>query len=89
MSEWVIFMLSLQEAMVFKKLVEKFDWVVYKLSFRSINRMCARHDGAYAMLLKMSIDEWLEKHPIPESVKDSSKCFYDAITSLVKKKKKS
>ena len=64
---------------MFKKLVEKYDWVVYKLSFRSINRMCARHDGAYAMLLKMSIDEWLEKHPVPESVKDSSTRFYDAM----------
>ncbi len=62
-----------------QKLVDKFDWIVYRLSYRSINRMCKRHNGAYAILLKLSIDEWLEENPVTESVKSSAEQFHEAM----------
>ena len=62
-----------------QKLIEKFDWIVYRLAYKSINRMCTRSDGAYAYLFKLSIEEWLEHHPLSERVKDSAETFHRSL----------
>jgi len=62
-----------------QRLIEKFDWLVYRLAYKSINRMCIRHNGAFALILKLSIEEWLEKYPLPDEVKASAEGFCQAI----------
>ena len=59
------------------RLVEWWDWKVYWLAYRSMCRMCQRKPG-FAYLFKLSIDGWLEDHPVPENVKYATKVFYES-----------
>jgi len=64
---------------LYQKCIEKFDWIIYNLSYHSLNRMCVRHDGAYVLLLRMSIDAWLEEYPLSENLRDAAERFYDSM----------
>ena len=65
------------------KIISKYDWIVYRLAYGSIKRMCER-DVGFAYLFKLWIDEWLSKQKIPESLKRSTDLFFESLRDKAK-----
>jgi hypothetical protein len=62
-------------------IVNKWDWMIYRLAHHSIRRMCER-DPAFAYLFELWIREWRSKHPIPDYIERSTERFFEAVRSL-------
>ena len=60
------------------KIIEKWDWIIYRLACGSLRRMCKRN-GGFAYLMQLSIQGWLERNPIPENLKRSAEIFHEIL----------
>ncbi len=66
-----------------KKLVNAFDWMIYRLSFRSMRRMF-KTDPGMAYLLKLELDRLSDESNMPDTLKESAESFHSSLTNMVK-----
>lgn len=50
--------------------VGKWDWMIYRLAYGSMRRMCAK-EPAFALILERWIQEWRKQNPMPEHLEQS------------------
>jgi len=67
----------------FKKLLKNYDLLIYRLAFKSINRLCVNNPGT-ALLIELAIKEWLKGIPLDEDIRWATKNFFN----LIKEKNK-
>ena len=60
-----------------KWLVEKWDWMVYRISQGSIRRICEANPGM-AYLFELWIRGWNEEHPISDQLKKATEIFFES-----------
>lgn len=60
--------------------MERWDWLVYRLAHRSIDRMMQRGHGGYAYLFELHLRNWRALHPIPPHVMYSTENFFFEMT---------
>lgn len=65
---------------MFNKIIEKWDWFIYRRAFHSMRRMAKSNIG-FSYLLELHIKKWNERNPIPESVKNATETFFNAMTN--------
>ena len=61
-----------------ERLLDKWDSLIYKLSWRSLNKMMKREVGR-AYLFKLQMDSWLEENPVPKQLKEATEIFHNAM----------
>jgi hypothetical protein len=57
------------------KIIEKWDWFIYRRAFHSLKRMSKRMTG-FSYLMELHLHEWNKRNPIPESVKNATEMFF-------------
>ena len=57
--------------------VGKWDWMIYRLAYSSLRRMCAK-EPAFALILERWIQEWRKQNPMPEHLERSAEQFFEA-----------
>lgn len=63
---------------IWNRIVEWYDWRIYWLAWKSINRMCHR-DVGMAYLLQLFIAGWLESEGITPRHKHATEVFYKSL----------
>ena len=63
---------------MFDKIVEKWDWFIYRRAFHSMKRMAKRNPG-FSYLLELHLRGWNERNPIPESLKMATEEFFQSM----------
>ena len=58
-------------------LIYKWDWMIYRLSFGTMRRMCKR-DPAPVFILEKWMQEWRKQNPMSESVEKAANTFFEA-----------
>ena len=66
-------------------LLEKYDWFIYRIAFKSIRRMCVRSPGI-AYLFELWIKEWRRQNPITPQLKRSTELFFETQLAELKRK---
>lgn len=66
-----------------KRLIEWWDDRVYWWSWKSVNRMCHRNPGM-AYLIRLHIDEFLDRENISDSLKHATEVFYESLRDAPK-----
>lgn len=64
-------------------LVEKWDWIIYRLAHRSLERMCRRNVG-FAYLFALWLEEWRKENPISPELERSTEWFFESLKTQVK-----
>lgn len=64
-----------------RRLVEHWDWLVYRLACGSLRRMC-EHNGGFAYLMQLWLMEWRKQHPISPELERSTEMFFESLNSL-------
>jgi len=59
------------------KLKLKYDWLMYRLAYQPINRICKRNPGI-GYLIELHIRDWRGKN-LPTKLKRSAESFYDEL----------
>ena len=67
---------------MFRRLVERWDWFVYRLAFYSLRRMCKRY-GGFAYLLELHIREYRKRNPLSPEYERATEAFHEAIQQTV------
>lgn len=62
---------------LWRRLVDRWDFLVYRLAYDSLQRMCKRREG-WAYLIEMSLRDWREQHPLDPMVQRSAERFHEA-----------
>lgn len=63
---------------MFDWIVEKWDWIIYRLAYHSMRRMCKRNQG-FAYLFELWIREWRAQHPIPKELEYATEQFFESM----------
>lgn len=58
-------------------IIEKWDWIIYRLAYGSLRRMCAR-ESAFALILERWIQEWRKQNPMPDRLERAAEGFFEA-----------
>ncbi len=59
-------------------IVRKYDWMIYRLAYYSLRRMCDR-DAGFAYLFELCLRDWrLDEGMIP-SLKEATERFWEAM----------
>lgn len=61
--------------------IGRWDFLVYRLAYPSLNRMCRRREG-WAYLFELQLRDWREQHPLDASMQKSTEWFHEAMKSL-------
>jgi hypothetical protein len=67
-------------------IIERWDWLVYRLAYRTFRRMCERN-GGFAYLFELYLRQWRSEHPIPDYVERATETFFEAIRDQIEKEK--
>ena len=62
-------------------IVEKWDWMIYRLATGTLRRMCERNQG-FAYLFELNLRKYREEHPISKELESSTEHFFNAINDL-------
>lgn len=65
------------------RIIEKWDWLIYWFAYSSLKRMCERNNG-FAYLIRLQLDDWLNKHPLDENLKHTTELFFTVLTDVEK-----
>lgn len=63
-----------------QRLIERWDRLVYRLAFRSLERMMLRGDGGFAYLFELQLRQWRERNPLPDQLKSATERFHLCMT---------
>lgn len=64
---------------VWQRIVSRYDFIVYRLAYRSLDRMMRRGDGGFAYLFELQLRAWRERNPLPESLASATERFHDSL----------
>ena len=70
---------------LFDYLVERWDWWIYAKAVNSVRRMCGKNTG-FGYLFLLQIQNWVNEHPIPEDLKNSTESFYQSLKDIKSEK---
>ncbi len=59
-------------------IVRKWDMLVYRVTYRSLNRML-KNDPGKAYLMELHLRSWREDHPLPDRLKKATEIFFEAV----------
>ncbi len=62
---------------LWRRLVDRWDFLVYRLAYDSLQRMCKRREG-WAYLIELSLRDWREQHPLDPSMQRATEVFHEA-----------
>ena len=65
--------------------LEKYDWFIYRIAFKSIRRMCVRSPGI-AYLFELWIKEWRRQNSITPQLERATELFFETQVAQVKHK---
>jgi hypothetical protein len=66
------------------KIIKAWDRFIYKHAFHTIKRMSVDVQG-FTYLMELQIRKWNEMNPIPNSLKNATETFFEAMEQHVKK----
>lgn len=58
-------------------IITKWDWIIYRLAYGSMRRMCKR-EPAFALILERWIQEWRKQNPMPPHLEESANRFFES-----------
>jgi len=64
---------------MWQRIVNWYDWKIYKLAGYSLRRLARSDGGGFVYLLKLRLDNWLEEHPVSDSLKRATEEFHNAL----------
>lgn len=59
-------------------LIRKWDMFVYRLAFKSLERMCEQRVG-FAYLTELWLRHWRSKYPLPKEYELATEQFFESI----------
>ena len=59
-------------------LQRKYDWIIYPLAMKSLNRICKRNIGL-AYLMELSFRDFVERNNISDELRKSTESFYNEL----------
>jgi len=59
-------------------IIERWDWIIYRLAHKSLKRMCERNAG-FAYLFQLWLQEWRTKHPISPELEKATELFFNGL----------
>lgn len=59
-------------------LIQKWDWMIYRLAWHSLRRIC-RRDPGFAYLIELWIRAWLDENPMPDRLKSAAEKFFETM----------
>lgn len=62
---------------VVDRIIEQWDWTIYRFSCRSMQRMCERNPGI-AYLLELQLKAYRERNPISPELESATEHFFKA-----------
>lgn len=63
---------------MWKRVINKWDWLVYRLAFKSFKRM-AKTEPHWMYFLSLWLAEWMKENPIGEHLKSSARTFFESL----------
>ncbi len=63
-----------------RRLVHRWDMLVYRLAYRSLSRLMKSGDGGFAYLMELSLRQWRAEHPLTPEMEGATERFHDAMT---------
>lgn len=63
---------------MWKRFLNKYDHLIYRLSYKSLNRLC-KSDGGFAYLFYLYLGDWLKENPISSDLKYSTESFFNSL----------
>ena len=64
-----------------RRVVSRYDFMVYRLAYKSLDRMMRRGDGGFAYLFELQLRSWRERNPLPEQLASATERFHEAMTT--------
>lgn len=66
-----------------ERIIERWDFFVYWIAHKSLNRMCQRNAG-FAYLFELRIREWRLEHPISPELEAATESFHESMKTWPK-----
>ena len=63
--------------------IDRWDFLVYRLAYRSLSRMCARREG-WAYLFELQLRDWREQHPLDPAMMKATELFHETMRDAKK-----
>lgn len=60
--------------------VEKYDWFIYGLAVKTMERMCRRNSG-FAYFFELQLRKYRQEHPISKDLENATEVFFVAINN--------
>lgn len=62
-----------------QRVVSRFDFIVYRLAYKSLDRMMRRGDGGFAYLFELQLRAWRERNPLPDQLASATERFHETL----------
>jgi hypothetical protein len=61
------------------RLVHKWDMLVYRLAYRSLDRLMRRGSGGFAYLFELQLRQWRECNPLSPEMESATEKFHETL----------
>lgn len=68
-------------SVLWQRVLARYDFIVYRLAYKSLDRMMRRGDGGFAYLFELQLRAWRARNPLPESLASATELFHDTLTT--------